>query len=954
MTALLRLELLGPVWITLDGAPTTGALGQKALALLWYLITERGEHARQSLATLLWSESSDADAAASLRQALTGLRRVLPDHLLITRHTVAFNHTAPYWLDREWFEAQLGSPASTPSIEHLQNAISLYRGEFLHGFVIRDAPAWEEWVALHRERLRLRALNALHTLAHRAASSGDYAAAIDHTTRVLDLDPWREEAHRHLMWLYVRNGQRSAALAQYQTCRRVLDQELGVEPMDETTALFERIKAAQATPLRGVPVPATNFVGRVAELALLEQRLADPCCRLLTIVGPGGIGKTRLALEIAMRQNARLLHGARIVFLASVGSCAPLVSALAAALGCPLRGADDPQAQVIAFLADKDLLLVLDNFEHLIDTGAELLSDLLHHAPEVKLLVTSRERLRLRDEWLLELGGLDLPPVNATDRIAEGSAVELFVRSAQRVSATFALDETNHAAIVRICRVVEGTPLAIELAAAWTRVLSCDQVAVEIERSLEFLATTLRDVPPRHRSLRAVFDHSWQLLNDDERRVTRQLSVFGGDFDREAAEQLVGTSLPMLTALVDKSLVRSAPPDRYDMHDLIRHYATQKLHEAGEDQAIQVRCARYFLDLVERADPHLLGSDQHQWFDRLEREYTNLRPLLRWASRPDACAEDVMIGAGLCSVLWRLWWVRGYGAEGSDWIAQVLEALDRHIVGADDVQTGSRSGMAAKGVRGNLLHRRGVLLHEQGKHDLARACYEESLALRRAENDMKGIAASLNSLGVLALDCGEYAQASMLYEESLALKRALGDKNGIAGSLNNLAMVMSATGNVERARALYAESLGLARELGNRLAIAVVLGNLGAVALDLRDVVEARALFAEGLAVFEALGDKDGIAECLEGLAGAYALQAAHEAAAARVAARLFGAAAALREAIGTPLIPLEQRRYDELVVVARSHLSPDVWAAAWDEGQALTHEQAIAEALDQQSGATV
>ncbi|HZG66481.1 MAG TPA: tetratricopeptide repeat protein, partial [Herpetosiphonaceae bacterium] len=928
----LQLNVLGALRVRLGELSLGDVLSQKARALLCYIAIERREHSRSALAALLWGEFPEADAATNLRQALTHLRRTLDPYLTVTRHTVTFNSKSAYWLDTEAFERWLTAADNEPAVEQLEAAIELYQGDFLQGFVLRDAPAFEEWMVLQRERYHVQALEALQRLADYYRVRGDYAASITSSARLLALDSWREEAHRQLMWLYVRTGQRSAALAQYQSCHRLLEKELGVEPMAETTALYERIKAAQAAPPHSIVVPATPFVGRITEQRELARRLAEPGLRLLTIIGPGGIGKTRLAMEVASKWATRFLHGVRVIDLTSVTTSDAFISTLVSVLGCGLRGSNNPLLQVRSYLADKDMLLVLDNFEHLVDKGTEVVVDILRHAPEVKVLVTSRERLQLQDEWLSELAGLDLPSTMAD--IENSSAVELFVQSARKLRSGFALSGTDVPAVARICRLVEGTPLGIELSAAWTRLLSCEEIAEEIERSLEFLTTSLRDLPARHRSLRAVFDHSWRLLGPEEQRVLRRLTVFRGGFSRDVAEQVVAASASLLGTLLDKSLLYirpdSAATPRYDMHEMVRHYARLKVEEAGELEGTQARHLSFFLQLAETAQ--LVGEEQKLWLERLEREHDNLREALQVAL--DSFREEH--GLRLAAALWRFWWTRGYLEEGCRWLQQVL-FMEQEFDGQEQDYAGLSviSGPQprdASPIRAQALHGLGVLLQEQGNYKEAQASHEQSLTLRRAQGDRRGIAFSLNSLGVLAMDQGDYARAEAFYEESLTVKRELGDKRGISGTLNNLGIAVSAQGHAARAQALYEESLQLCRALSDQDGIAVALANLALVALDRRDLGGAELLLKESLALFRELGDKDGIVECLEGLAGVATVRRHAER-----AVRLFGVAAAVRRSISIPWTSVERFRYEPMIAQTRSLLDETMWMAIWGEGQALT-----------------
>ena len=430
MAKTLRLELLGGLRVTLDGTPVVGFISSPVPALLCYLAITGIPQFRPALAALLWSDLPEVDAATNLRQVLVNLRHLLDPYLLVTRQTVAFNRDRAYWLDVEHFEAHLAAGFATGDLQRLRAAVTLYRGDFLQGFAVRDAPAFDEWALAEQQRLRERTLHALHVLAVQHTGRGEYAAGIDYTTRLLALDPWREEAHRQLMVLLARSGQRHAALAQYATCRRVLQEELGVEPAEETTALYKRIQAAGAASRHNLPPQPTPLVGRHEELPEIARRLADPACRLVTIVGPGGTGKTRLALQAAAEAVETFLDGIYFVPLAAVSSAESLVSTLAGVLKSPFASGVDPRLQLLNYLRERELLLVLDNFEHLIEAGAGLLIDILQQAPEVKLLVTSRERLTLQEEWLFELEGLTFRACAPDEEFERYSAVQLFVQRA--------------------------------------------------------------------------------------------------------------------------------------------------------------------------------------------------------------------------------------------------------------------------------------------------------------------------------------------------------------------------------------------------------------------------------------------------------------------------------------------------------------------------------------------
>ena len=458
MSEVLQLSLLGGLQINLAGKPIISFLSAKAQALLCYLTVTGQPHSRETLATLLWGDRPDAEAKANLRQALSNLRKHLAAYLDISREMVSLNQDLSYYLDVQLFEAALtpqrdqglsisevlaarqiepvGKSSEVP-LEALRQAVELYRGDFLEGFVVREALTFEEWLLAQRQRLRQLALHGLHRLAVEHTARGEFAAGLDCTTRLLALEPWREESHRQMMILLAKSGQRSAALAQYETCRRILAEELGVEPAAETLALYQRLKTMGTTRPHNLPPQTTAFVGREVELARIADYLETPACRLLTLTGLGGIGKTRLALQAAMKlaPGPAFADGVFLAPLTAMGHRAELpglkasaklelnvlVSALASALNFSFSGSVEPKTQLLNYLQAKEMLLILDNFEELLISdghgerggfpsgGGDLVLDILRRAPGVKLLVTSRERLNLEEEWVLEVEGLAYP-----------------------------------------------------------------------------------------------------------------------------------------------------------------------------------------------------------------------------------------------------------------------------------------------------------------------------------------------------------------------------------------------------------------------------------------------------------------------------------------------------------------------------------------------------------------
>jgi predicted ATPase/DNA-binding SARP family transcriptional activator len=941
--------MLGPLQIMSGGVMITGLESNKVRALLVYLFAEADRpHPREALMGLLWPELPDAAARHNLRQALTNLRQTLGDRtaqtplLLIDREMIRLNPAGDYEVDVAAFTGLLAACDShthrrletcAACMRRMEQAAERYRGGFLEGFFLSDSVAFEEWVLLTRERLHRLALHALGHLAAYHERRGAYEAAYRYASRQVELEPWREEAHRQAMRALFLSGQRSAALAQYERCRAVLEAELGVEPEQETTALKLSIEneelrtedthltPSQCSMLNAqLPAQPTLFVGRETELAELADLLANPACRMLTIVGPGGIGKTRLALQAAAEQVHAFTDGVAFAPLAPLGSAEFLLSAIADALALTFQGPKDPKEQLLAYLREKELLLVLDNFEHLLD-GAGLLAEIIRRAPTVTLLITSRARLGLRAEWLFDLTGLSCPPAESTSPIETYSAARLFLQSGQRARRQFAPVEDEARAVARICRLVEGLPLAIELTAAAVRAQSCVAIATALETAMQVPEAPWRDVPERHRSMRAVFDHSWRLLSDQERGVLQKLSVFRGGFEHEAAEQVAGAALSLLGALIDKSLLRRSATGRYDMHELVRQYAGEQLQEQGQVERTQDRHLSYYLALAEAAELELYGPQEVMQLEVLEREHNNLRAALGWAVEQQSSESTLRLGG----TLWRFWEVHGHLGEGRDWLERALA-------------TGS---IAPAAMRAKALNGAGRLAWRQCDYVQAQFCFETSQSLFHQIGDRRGVATALNNRGIVAMEQGDYANGQTLYEASLALRRELGDRRGVAASLINLGIMAQRQGDDTRAQVLYEESLALFQALGDKTGIAITLGGLGSVLGKQGDNLRAHACFVEGLKLFHELGSKARIAECLDNAAQMAVIWKQPQ----RVA-RLLGAAASLREAAGEHMDSYHDAEHARIVDAARMQLGDATFAAAWTAGRALTLDEAIAEAL--------
>jgi predicted ATPase/Tfp pilus assembly protein PilF/predicted amidohydrolase len=605
-----------------------------------------------------------------------------------------------------------------------------------------------------------------------------------------------------------------------------------------------------------LPTHSTSFLDRENELAEITKLLDDLSCRVLTLVGPGGIGKTRLALQAATRKIEKFGDGVYFVPLASVNSAEYLVTTIADSLKFSFYSGKEPEVQLRDYLREKQILLVMDNFEHLLE-GADILSDITRHAPGVKLLVTSRERLNLQGEWVLEIGGMDFPFDDTLERLEDYSAVQLFLERARRVRSDFFLSEEERLSVLRICQLVGGIPLGIELASAWIKVLSCTEIAEEIGANRDFLSTTLRDVPKRHRSLRAVFEHSWSLLTDDERSVFKRMSVFRGGFRRRAAVEVAGASLSILSALVDKSLLRWNPSDRYEILELLRHYAEEKLSEDPQErERVLDNHGGYFAAYIHQKEKALQGSKQQEALEEIGAEIENIRETWQWAIER---GKRIEIEKCLDS-LYHFYEMRSWFREGYEAFHEALDTLGKARAGND-------SGVENNIARGKICSRLAHFSLRLGRYEEARELLEESLAILRQFGPRKELAFTLNNLGNVLNRMGEYTSAKELFQESLVICRENGDRYGIARALNNLGLCASNIGEYGEAKLCYEESLTIWREIGSRYGIARTINNLGSISIKLGEYEDAQRLYQESLEIWREIGDRQGIAATVNNLA---------------------------------------------------------------------------------------
>jgi DNA-binding SARP family transcriptional activator/predicted ATPase len=878
--AVLRLQLLGVPAISLDGAPVPFER-RGSLALLAYLAVTGTAHPRDSLATLLGGDVADDQARKLLSNVLTDLRRHLVAYLQLSPHTVTFLRDQPHWLDAVEFSGQLAGGLAAADSGPLQAAVALYRGEFLEGLSLRGAPDFDAWLVAQREAYHRQFVQALRALIDRAVHDRALEEGITAARRLLVLEPWLEEVHRQLMTLLAWAGQRDQALAQYETCRRALREELDAEPAAETTALYTRLRGAGQTPVHNVAAAATATVGREGQVALLVERLADPDYRLISLVGLGGSGKSRLAREVARQfiaPSAPLVEqpfpdGVYFVRLDEArphdkgsdgaGAQRQLAMALARALRLPLAEPTDPTRQLYAQVRNKALLLVLDGFEAWL-AALPVLTGLLGTARQVKLLVTSRVHLQLPQEHVLELGGLSLPATPAD--LEQAGASVLLLQAARRVQLDYQWPEAERAQVVRLCQKLGGLPLAIVLVAPWLRLLNLDQILDELERSLALLSTSEPTVPARHRDLLAVLQQSWERLPAGEQRAMRQLSVFKGGFDAHAASSVADTTLPLLLSLIQKGMLTREADGRYQAHALVVQCAAQAARSHPDElAAAQARHARHYADLLRELTPGLRYGELAS--ERVRAEGSNVTAAWHWAAGQGAVDLLVQMSASL-NLYWEL---GGLFEEAATMYSEAVgagraaratapsspamqESLGRLRIGESywliqrglyqeaDRAAQEASVVASVSTSPDLPAEVAYCQGELAAHQLywieARPRLEQAVGLARAGGRWDLEARSLDRLAQAVAVLGEPETAEELLERALAIRQEQNDRVGIGQSLTWLCFVRPLMGNYEGARDAGEQALHWNRLVGARAGEVLALAFLG-------DVLSMRGHFTE-------------------------------------------------------------------------------------------------------------
>ncbi|HLK57746.1 MAG TPA: BTAD domain-containing putative transcriptional regulator [Chthonomonadaceae bacterium] len=978
----LQIRFFGPFEVLVHGSPLPRLRSRKGHWLLALLALRPDQEVERSwLAATLWPEAEEALALVSLRQSLTDLRAALgPEARRLTspRMQTLLFQCEGVESDLMRFKAAL----ARKNVTGWEEAIALYRGRLLEGCI-------EEWAELERTSLHENYLTALEDLAASQLNAGDLVTAIGTLQQAIAADPLRENLYRHLMRALAANHDYAAATCVYRDLRLLLRDQFHAEPEPETLALFQRLRNeahqqtevtprsipdTQSPPLFAEPGsetshdnrlqrPINRLLGREADA--LDVQVCLQSVRLVTLTGAGGIGKTRLAIQVGEDAQTDYPEGVNFVDLASLTEPGLVGATVAKALGIQEQAEHTILDTMQEELAPRHMLLILDNCEHLIEACGQLSEALLHACPRLHILATSQQEMGLLGETVWRVPPLGLPTQQEAEQrqsdpepLMAFAAIRLFVERGMAASPRFALTSANAAAVVQVCRRLEGIPLALEMAAARLNVLTVEQIATRLDDRFRLLTGGSRTAIPRQQTLRAAMDWSYDLLSPAEQIALQRLSIFAGGATLEAIEtvcsddpsQLTDATNHLLTAmgrnvqapatqiacdalleymsqLVAKSFVwvdTYGEETRYRLSETTRAYAWGRLEARGEADIISLRLVDYFFQRFAARQDTYPGNLQ-RWYDWLESEHDNLRLILKWLTRPNIATETHYLALQLISdILGPFWIQRGYLSEGRSWAEKALAVCDVTTV-----------------VRANVEMFAGSQALAQNAIDKARAHYDMALSIYQREHCEDAMTRAMNGLGKAAYYDEDWPTARRFFNECLSRSQALNNPMGVAGAYNNLGVLAFAQGDYVAARPYHEQCIAINRLENNVTGIAWSLDNLAETYQAEGDLVEARCHFLESLTLFQQVGHRQGVADCLAGLAEV--LQDLSASANVPAAVQLYGAAERIRESVGLALTRSDRKEYERRTQLLRESLGEADFLTLWQQGRTLPLDKVIA-----------
>jgi predicted ATPase/DNA-binding SARP family transcriptional activator len=901
---MLEVRLIGKFEIKSDGKPVILS-SRVAQSLFAYLILTAGTlHRREKLAGMFWPDATEEKARAYLRHELWRIRKALSskskvDYLIADDISISFNSSSEYWLD----VTVLKKRSESVSISDLIDALSVYKGQLLPDY-------YDEWVFQEREHLQALYEQKMGRLLELLESEKCWPDILEWSEQWISHGQGPEAAYRYLMIAYDALGDRAKVALTYERCVQALRQ-LDLEPSEQTRAL-----SIKQTSKLNIPVPLTSFIGREDELKEVADLLSKS--RLVTLTGSGGVGKTRLAIQVVADVLGSFPDGVWFLDLAPLSEPALVPNRLAEVLDLSLMGGSDPSITglILGYLRSRRALVIFDNCEHVIESCAQLVHSILTSCEHLSILATSREALRVSGEIPYRVPSLEIPKRDIEfiiDELANTESIRLFTERAAVVSPGFTIGPQNALTIAQICQRLGGIPLAIELAAARVNMLVVEQILNRLDDRFSLLKGGLRTSLPRHRTLRATIEWSYELLSEKERFLFQRLAVFVGGWTLEAAEQVCCGSgleaseiLELLSELVDKSLVLVVTLDRretgylssealrYRRLETIRQYATEKFAASDEEEQIHDRHLKYFLKLAQQAERKRHSEKWIVWQQRLDDEQENIRAALDWSLRADTSMGQQLAGALSACEWWSFNSRPGEGYEwlrkllaasageqtlarakllsGAGWVAATLDYTDQAIAFAEESfalyrQFGDKKGMAFALV---ILGTRAFV---RSDYERAATLFQEGCALYREAGEKAGLAQALVAMGYTADAQGNFEQAEKFYEECVMLSKDLGDQNEYSGALYFMGNSAAMQGNDARAMELYEEALRIQRVVKNKNLTTWTLNEIGMVSIRSGDYERARLLLEEGLEVGRKTGKPYDIAYSLHGLGIAARLQ---------------------------------------------------------------------------------